>query len=229
MHLSLSSNSFLVFVPPYLENRTWAVLRDLMVQAPLDSDDVGFIYALEVTGMSFVSVLFATYIATFPVGTRPDLIQVKVGRTNDVARRFREHRHRCPSLDYKLLGYYPPIAPPPSSPVVRYCDRLERLVHIELADLAANSYPAGRTATRNKCADCQLNSPVYAFRAFSHPHRSFDALGDIHVHAHARRGHRARVGLRYTSRCGKMGSVRLPAPVDTYSDVACDTRPCAAA
>lgn len=125
-----------------------------MVQAPLDSDKEGFIYALEVTGMSAIFIFYTTYIFPLPVGNQPGLIEVKVGRTNDVKRRLLEHRRRCPALNYKLLGYYPSTAPSPSSALVRYCDRLERLVHIELADFAANSYPAGRNACRGKCANC---------------------------------------------------------------------------
>ena len=96
-----------------------------MGQAPLGSDGLGYIYALEVAGMLSFFVLQTTYNVPPPVGTRPDLIQVKVGRTNDVGRRFLEHRRNCPSLDYKLLGYYPPVAQSPSSPLVQYCDRLE--------------------------------------------------------------------------------------------------------
>ena len=90
MRLSLSSNSFPVFVPPYLENRTRAVLRDLLFQAPLDSDKEGFIYALEVTGMSAIFIFYTTYIFPLPVGNQPGLIEVKVGRTNDVERRDTE-------------------------------------------------------------------------------------------------------------------------------------------
>lgn len=76
----------------------------------------------------------------------PDLIHIKVGRTNNLHRRLLEHRRYCPSLTHRLLGYYP-VA-------VRYCDRLERLVHTELTDLAAHSYVTGRNQPNPCCPDC---------------------------------------------------------------------------
>lgn len=93
---------------------------------------------------------------------RPDLIHIKVGRSNDVARRLCEHRRRCPSFNQRLLGYYPQTHVASTTSTVAYCDRLERLVHIELADLAAQSYPAGRCTPRPSCVDCQCQSVYFS-------------------------------------------------------------------
>ena len=89
-----------------------------------------------------------------PDNTRPDLIHIKVGRTNDVLSRLSQHRRNCPTFMPILLGFYPPAGSTRSADPPQYCDRLERLVHDELADLSANSYPTGRNAPRPACADC---------------------------------------------------------------------------
>ena len=87
----------------------------------------------------------------------PDLVRIKVGRTSDVSRRLREHRRRCPSFKAQLLGQYPPATPSPGTYTrgVPFAGALERLVHLELTDLAAQSNPSGRMATRVHCPDCQ--------------------------------------------------------------------------
>ena len=85
----------------------------------------------------------------------PDLVRIKVGRTADVSRRLREHRWCCPSFKAQLLGQYPPATPRTHTCEVPFAGALERLVHLELTDLAAQSNPSGRTATRVLCPDCQ--------------------------------------------------------------------------
>ncbi|KAI1783652.1 hypothetical protein LXA43DRAFT_854262, partial [Ganoderma leucocontextum] len=57
-------------------------------------------------------------------------LELRVGRSNDVPRRLLEHQRRCPSYRPSLIGY---------SSYVPNADRLERLVHIELTDRAAQS------------------------------------------------------------------------------------------
>ncbi|KAI1796691.1 hypothetical protein LXA43DRAFT_879425 [Ganoderma leucocontextum] len=77
------------------------------------------------------------------------------GRTTSIPRRISEHRRRCPSFKPVLLGCYP--AP--------FCHLLERLVHLELTDIATKSYPANRTAPRPRCADCE-HVEIFTFRRF---------------------------------------------------------------
>lgn len=87
--------------------------------------------------------------------TRPDLVHIKVGRTNDVRRCLYEHCRRCPTSKYKLLGHYPQVISRTTPSSVPYCDRLERLVHVELTDISARSHPPSRTAHRGRCTDCE--------------------------------------------------------------------------
>ncbi|KAI1784428.1 hypothetical protein LXA43DRAFT_901664, partial [Ganoderma leucocontextum] len=127
------------FIPRGLELRTQAVLRHLMYKAMSDFDGLGYIYALELMD-----------------NAHPDLIRIKLGRTNDVARRFWEHRRRCPSSNQVLLGH---------TGLVPYCDRLECLIHVELTDRAAQSYPPARTAPRTRCTDCNsVHMEIFTFR-----------------------------------------------------------------
>ena len=126
-----------------------------MNEPPLDSDRPGCIYALELAGMFLHASLQSTRRRPFQDHNHPDLIHVKVGRTDDLRRRFYEHRRRCPSFNQKVLGYYPAASPILSTPSIQYCNRLERLVHIELTDLSASSYSVGRNVPHPKCTDCQ--------------------------------------------------------------------------
>ncbi|KAI1785007.1 hypothetical protein LXA43DRAFT_900698, partial [Ganoderma leucocontextum] len=135
------------FVPAHLEDPTQIVLRSLMQRPVGGSDCPGYIYALELDAC-----------------TRPDLIRIKVGRSNNVMLRLSQHRRRCPSLKHSLLGSFPSGPPSLCAVAVPYCDRLERLVHIELADLSAKSHPAGRTAPRTRCPDCRAShTEIFTF------------------------------------------------------------------
>ncbi|KAI1789211.1 hypothetical protein LXA43DRAFT_893348 [Ganoderma leucocontextum] len=130
---------FRAFIPQSLELRTQVVLRHLMRKTMSDFDGPGYIYALELIG-----------------NAHPDLIRIKLGRTNDVARRLWEHRRCCPSSHQVLLG---------QTGLVPYCDRLERLIHVELTDRAAQSNPAGRTAPRTRCTDCySVHTEIFTLR-----------------------------------------------------------------
>ena len=112
-------------------------------------DRPGYIYALRWIGrFLFLDALYCATTCSLLDQADPDLVRIKVGRSIDVVRRLLEHRRRCPSARPILLGFTS-LAP--------RCDRLERLIyvdHVELANRAAQSYPAGRAAPRTKCADC---------------------------------------------------------------------------
>ena len=92
--------------------------------------------------------------------SKPDLIRIKVGRSVNVRSCLSQHCKRCPSSKPRLLGHFPSTAPPLRAASVPFCDRLERLVHIELAELSARSYPPARSATNQPCIDCQCTPPV---------------------------------------------------------------------
>ncbi|EJF56433.1 hypothetical protein BD309DRAFT_878036 [Dichomitus squalens] len=115
---------FNAYIPPYVEDITEVYLRETLRKPPSQSDTWGYLYALLI-------------------------LDASVGRTNQLNRRYSEHLRNCPSLHPVLLGYYPPN--PDESPedlaagrikpgrMVPYVQRLERLVHLELADVAVNA------------------------------------------------------------------------------------------
>lgn len=130
----------------------------------------------------------------------------KVGRTSTINRRLAEHNHRCRSLRPVLLGYCPtpsatiedepdaneasdsePAASLALSTIrpstkVPYASVLERLVHLELADVAANNHPTlgivtgrrlGVNRQRIPCVDCKYSIQRYLYSissAFSGGH-----------------------------------------------------------
>ena len=143
------------FVPSSLWRHTQVALRHLMATPPSAWDKRGFIYALEVAGTSSPLLIINTTDMTSTDVKDRSLIRIKVGRTNDIQRRLREHRRNCPSLKHKLLGFYPSPKLGRATAGVPYYDRLERLVHTELTDLATSSYPAGQSSPRRRCTDCQ--------------------------------------------------------------------------
>ena len=83
----------------------------------------------------------------------PDLVHIKVGRTNTMNHRTAEHFHNCPSGKPLLLDYYPRPASASQAKLslarikpgvkVPFADMLEELIHIELTDIAANTLPSG--------------------------------------------------------------------------------------
>ena len=89
------------------------------------------------------------HLCHLPLDTsRPGIIYIKVGRTNDIVWRYKEHRRRCPSLRPTLLGYYPSngeslrdltagrLRP---NKETRSSHLLERVVHCELTDVAVHA------------------------------------------------------------------------------------------
>ena len=125
---------------------------------------------------------------------QPDIVHFKVGRTIAMNRRLAEHNNKCRSSRPALLNFYPtpetneptpgasdestgelatnanPSQPNLTLSMIQpgekslYSHMLERLVHLELSDIAANSHPAlgiisgGRTGVqmpRRPCADCK--------------------------------------------------------------------------
>ena len=106
---------------------------------------------------------------------------MKVGRTNDMSRRWGEHCRRCPLLQPTLLGYFPSNGETPNDldagivnpggPVTASSHLLERVVHRELADVAVHApylSPNGNTGglflgvaqTRGPCPSCEC-FPIY--------------------------------------------------------------------
>ncbi|KAI1794780.1 hypothetical protein LXA43DRAFT_882957 [Ganoderma leucocontextum] len=155
------------YVPFDLEDRTQVLLRERMRKPPSAGDEAGFIYGLQIEDIN-----------------NPDLVHIKVGRTNAMNRRMAEHLHKCPSGRPLLLGYYPrphgaaqaelSLARIKPGVKVPFADMLEELVHLELADIASNALPSGAVKPgerrgvnrrRRPCVDCgRTHEEIFTFR-----------------------------------------------------------------
>ncbi|KAI6117564.1 hypothetical protein EDD16DRAFT_1481406 [Pisolithus croceorrhizus] len=122
------------YVPEYLRVDTQLALKEEMARAPSRSDRPGYIYTFEIRDPSAAH-----------------LIQLKVGRTVNLKKRLDQWDKQCGSKEQVLRGWWPGIVEPDSGngtngSLLRaqlkagdpgpLCHRLERLVHIELADLS---------------------------------------------------------------------------------------------
>jgi len=119
------------WIPPYLSLETQAAIRVLMEKARSPKDVPGYIYTYEIRDP----------------GSRT--IQLKTGRTTNLGRRLDQWWKQCSSKEQVLRGFYPggidPVSGEPSLLKGRiqggdkalWCHRLERLIHLELADLCA--------------------------------------------------------------------------------------------
>ncbi|KAG8714065.1 hypothetical protein FRC11_010007 [Ceratobasidium sp. 423] len=116
---SLATGEWIEFsdwVEDYLQPATQAALRAEMVKYVSDSDEDGYIYAYEIRSSR----------------TRNEF-HIKIGRSVNFIRRlddWSKHSANHPNL---LPGMINP------GEKGKYCHRLERLIHLELADIALNS------------------------------------------------------------------------------------------
>ncbi|KAK0474767.1 hypothetical protein IW261DRAFT_1496971 [Armillaria novae-zelandiae] len=128
---------FADYIPSYLHPDAQVALRVEMEKARSQSDVEGYIYTFEIRD--------------------PDdnkTVQLKVGRAVNVVKRLNEWGKQCGSKEQVLRGFYPGsvgdggdetslmkgrvILPEGGNEDV-WCHRLERLIHLELADLAVNA------------------------------------------------------------------------------------------
>ncbi|KAI0781356.1 hypothetical protein BD413DRAFT_463208 [Trametes elegans] len=155
------------WVPEYLQESTRTLLRDVMQREASTADEPGYIYAYEIEDDS-----------------HPDVVHIKVGRAVKLTKRLAEWDKQCQSKETHLRGFWPMSRDAELNGMMRsrvqvgdpgpYCHRVERLVHIELADLALNApyldpdfpnvkgFEAGsgnrRAALRGPCPDCKLGT-----------------------------------------------------------------------
>ncbi|KAI6042984.1 hypothetical protein EDC04DRAFT_2653847, partial [Pisolithus marmoratus] len=145
--------SFLDYVPEYLRVDTQLALKEEMARAPSRSDR--------------------------PDPSAAHLIQLKVGRTVNLKKRLDQWDKQCGSREQVLRGWWPGTVEPDSDngangSLLRaqmragdpgpLCHRLERLVHIELADLSLyapylepDKFPSTALSAvkrANRCPDC---------------------------------------------------------------------------
>ncbi|KAJ6606454.1 hypothetical protein DFH09DRAFT_1299702 [Mycena vulgaris] len=125
--------SFADYIPSYLSPETQVALRVEMEKVRSPKDTEGYIYTFEIRD--------------------PDSsqIQLKTGRTTHLARRLDQWTKQCSSKEQVLRGWFPGGVEPdtglPATSLMKgrvnagskgpSCHRLERLIHLELADLVA--------------------------------------------------------------------------------------------
>ncbi|TFK29827.1 hypothetical protein FA15DRAFT_684151 [Coprinopsis marcescibilis] len=120
------------YIPAYLQVETQLALRIEMERSRSRSDVDGYIYTFEIREKK-----------------HGPIIKLKVGRAVNLVKRIDEWAKQCGSKEQILRGYYPPqddqsggqpslmkgrVKPGAKAPC---CHRLERLIHLELADIVA--------------------------------------------------------------------------------------------
>ncbi|KAJ3813361.1 hypothetical protein F5876DRAFT_87104 [Lentinula aff. lateritia] len=132
------------YIPPYLHPDTQVALRVEMEKPRSQSDVEGYIYTFEIRGEAH------------PNDPSPPTISLKVGRAVNVVKRLNQWGKQCGSKEQVLRGWYPGEVDNDSEEAndtvgqslmkgrVKaggrgvWCHRLERLIHLELADLAVH-------------------------------------------------------------------------------------------
>ena len=122
------------WIPEYLHKSTQVALRVEMKKPHSRADVPGYIYTFEIRDPE-----------------TPSKIQLKVGRAVNLAKRIDQWDKQCGSKEKVLRGWWPGTVEDDEGDgfsLMRgrvrggikgpHCHRLERLVHLELADLAAN-------------------------------------------------------------------------------------------
>ncbi|EJD06127.1 uncharacterized protein FOMMEDRAFT_104617 [Fomitiporia mediterranea MF3/22] len=126
---------FSEYIPGYLHPDTQAALRVEMEKPPTKSDEPGYIYTFEIRDPS-----------------TPFMIYLKVGRTVELNTRLNNWKKQCGSKEQILRGWWPGTVANDNGnnnngetslmkgrvkPGEKgaFCHKLERLVHLELADL----------------------------------------------------------------------------------------------
>lgn len=155
------------FIPDSLESQTQVQLKTAMVEKLTDADREGYIYIYEVQD---------------PNKLHADILEFKVGRSYTPIKRVGQWENSCRSQRH-IVRY---IFPAPEDQIMltgmmrqgdpaKFCHRLERLIHLELADLSLNApYLEMRdkdhvhklaTQPRTRCIDCKkLHQEIFSFR-----------------------------------------------------------------
>ncbi|KAJ8473449.1 hypothetical protein ONZ45_g16290 [Pleurotus djamor] len=170
------------WIPKYLHKDTQAALRVEMEKPISASDGPGYIYAFEIRD------------------PRTEKLRIKVGRAVNVVKRIYQWEKQCKTHEHVLRGFYPDFeennaSKKPSSrlkgliqlgPPAAWCHRLERLIHLELADLtsrrsyldpawpdvttsAASPQIDGTKSASSSCIDCgQAHMEIFDFARPKH-------------------------------------------------------------
>lgn len=167
-----------------MQENTQTALRTEMTRPTSGSDEDGYIYTFEIIGKvhhvqrPLPSLMFRDV----DNPKNKEFIQLKVGRATHLNKRISEWSRQCSSKEQILRGWWPGNIEDPKKRVMtgtvepgdrgKFCHRLERLIHLELADVAQNApylqvgFPNVKTETKDppskdapkKCDDCESYS-----------------------------------------------------------------------
>ncbi|KAH8102940.1 hypothetical protein BXZ70DRAFT_889733 [Cristinia sonorae] len=162
------------WIPPYLQPTTAAPLRMTMTLPPSKKETDGYIYTFEIIDPS-----------------DKEHVHLKVGRSVNLNQRIDRWGKQCGSKEQVLRGWWPghqddkksllkgTVDPGPPGPLNH---KLERLIHLELADIALNtpyldrSWPKLKSApapnpkpvVRTACPDCgAVHQEIFTFKRMS--------------------------------------------------------------
>lgn len=171
------------WIPKYLQSDTQVALRLEMEKARTSSDVPGYIYTFEIRDPEV-----------------KDTVKLKVGRAVNLVKRIDQWGKQCGSKEQVLRGWYPGTVEPEdqqsdislmkgrvkAGEKGPWCHRLERLIHLELADLVATgvyinpTWPkletqvislssqtsgSGSESQNQPCADCgSLHKEIFEFK-----------------------------------------------------------------
>lgn len=176
--------NFQDWIPAYLQSDTQVALRVEMEKSRSQSDVDGYIYTFEIRGSC------------------DEEISLKVGRAVNLVKRIDQWGKQCGSKEQVLRGWYPGVVEPENSESslmkgrikagekAPWCHRMERLIHLELADLLATgvyrdpAWPHPQTSSANvksssskakkteTCADCgTIHKEIFTFQRISGKHK----------------------------------------------------------
>lgn len=160
------------WVSKHLQPETKVLLRKEMEKPYSDSEELGYVYAFEIHGaFSLVLVACRHLLTVQPTDKNdPSFVHIKVGRTVRLTRRLEQWSRQCSSKPQILRGFWPPSSQNATGSMLDLarldvglpgpsCHRLERLIHIELADLVKqwSGIQGNRSQSRGHCVDCKCN------------------------------------------------------------------------
>jgi hypothetical protein len=138
------------WIPDYLQPDTQVALRVEMSKPHSASDVPGYIYTFEIRGSDTFPLAPTRLSATSPDPDSSGEIKLKVGRAVNLVKRIDQWGKQCGSKEQVLRGWWPDEEDNAAGGSLvkgrvkagqkgSYCHRLERLVHLELADLSIHA------------------------------------------------------------------------------------------
>ena len=136
------------YIPNYLSEETKVALRVEMEKPPSGKDVDGYIYCFEILSESpSLGVVSNSTGSPSTDDATPKHVHLKVGRTNNLPKRITEWSKQCGTHEQTFRGSWPELPASQSFLPGKLqakvkgpnSHRLERLIHLELADLVTNT------------------------------------------------------------------------------------------